>query len=93
MQLQTRTMTIIPGAETAVTLEYPVAMIYSAKLSDTTNGHTKLTVVNGTAAAGDIEFTGTPANPASTATLGTAAGATDAVILEVVPAGAVPANL
>lgn len=93
MDFRTQTITLKPGAVTGVTIPISVARIVRATLYDTANGATELTVVATAAGAGDIEFTGTPDAPASAATLGAAAGATDSLELEVVPQGAIPSYL
>jgi len=50
---------------------------------------TKYTVVSGTPAAGQVQFTGTPQNPSNTLTFNAALNAGDLLIVEYMPVGAV----
>lgn len=52
---------------------------------------TKYTIVTGTPAAGQVQFTGNPQNPSATLTFSAALTAGDLLLVRFVPVGAMPA--
>ena len=93
--LRVSEITINATATTAQTL--PHSLVAAQVLGviqfvgSTTGVPTTLTVVSGTPAAGDVQFTGTPEAPSGTLTLSAAAAADTMFIVQYVAPGDVPA--
>jgi len=97
MQIVTKTVVVDAAAATAQTLPYPVAEVVAAwsggALGTAGSTLTALPVVSGAPAAGQVQFTGSPAAPSANVTLGTAAAAGQLLLFEVVPVGEIPSTL
>lgn len=96
MDLKTKTVVIYAAGSATQTLPSPAVRVN--RVTQITGGATwaaptKYTVVSGTPASGQVQFTGTPQAPSNTLTFPAALTAGDLLIVEYVPAGAVCAAL
>lgn len=92
MTLQKKTVVLYATASATQNLPAPAVQV--TKVTQITGGATwaaptKYTVVTGTPAAGQVQFTGTPQSPSSTLTFSATLTAGDLLIVEYVPAGAI----
>lgn len=92
MNISRRTTIIYAAASATQTLPEPAIMVSRVTLitgSATWAAPTKYTVVTGTPAAEQVQFTGTPQAPSSTLTFSAALTAGDLLLVEYVRAGAI----
>ncbi len=85
---------LVAAASATQTLPEQAVMIKSVTLitgSATWAAPTKYTIVTGTPAAGQVQFTGTPQSPSAALTFSAALTAGDLLLVEFVPVGAVGA--
>ena len=97
MQFVERDIVFGAVAATAQTLPYAVAKIVAAAsfgaLGTAGDTETALTVVTGTPAGAEVQFSGTPEAPSTSITLGTAAAAGQILKIRAVVQGDIPAYL
>ena len=94
MNLQRRFTLIVATASTTQTLPEQAVKVNSVTQitgSATWAAPTKYTIVKGTPASGQVQFTGTPQSPSNSLIFSAALTAGDLLLVDYVPAGAIVA--